>query len=70
MTDDVEPTGRRVLINDEEQYGIFPADLPLPGGWRDAGCTGTEDECVRYVDQHWTDMRPLSLRRALAAEGA
>jgi MbtH protein len=56
-----------VLINSEEQYGLFPSDLPPPTGWRLAGYTGTEAECVAYVDEHWTDMRPRSLRHAFAA---
>ncbi|MFB7243756.1 antibiotic synthesis protein MbtH [Streptomyces populi] len=59
-----------VLVNAEEQYGLFPAELPLPDGWRPADFTGTEDECVRYVDEHWTDMRPLSLRKALGGSAA
>lgn len=57
-----------VLINDEEQYGLFPAELPTPGGWRGAGFGGTEEDCMRYVDEHWTDMRPRSLREAMARE--
>ncbi|GAA5149356.1 MbtH family NRPS accessory protein [Pseudonocardia eucalypti] len=52
-----------VLINSEEQYGLFPSDLPPPVGWRPAGYSGTEIECVAYVDRNWTDMRPLSLRK-------
>jgi MbtH protein len=56
-----------VLINDEEQYGIFPAGQPIPPGWRPTGFEGPEDECARYVDEHWTDMRPLSLRRVLGS---
>jgi len=54
-----------VLINEEEQYGLFPAILAVPAGWRSTGFSGTEDECSTYVDEHWTDMRPLSLRRAM-----
>jgi MbtH protein len=54
-----------VLINHEEQYALFPVILPTPGGWRPAGFEGAEEECVRYVDEHWSDMRPLSLRQAL-----
>ncbi|HZB32291.1 MAG TPA: MbtH family protein [Streptosporangiaceae bacterium] len=57
----------RVLVNHEEQYGLFPAELPVPGGWREAGFTGTEDECVAFVDQAWTDMTPLSLRSGTTA---
>lgn len=59
-----------VLINAEEQHGLFPADLPTPAGWRPTDFTGTEEECVAYVDEHWTDMRPLSLRQALDGSAA
>lgn len=63
-----EPRTWVVLINDEEQYGLFPAELPVPGGWSATGFRGAEDECVKYVDEHWTDMRPKSLRVAMAQE--
>ncbi|MGB3444310.1 MAG: MbtH family NRPS accessory protein [Actinophytocola sp.] len=52
-----------VVINHEEQYSIWPDGRELPGGWRAAGMTGTEQECVDYIDEVWTDMRPLSLRK-------
>ena len=52
-----------VVINDEEQYSIWPAERDLPAGWRQGGFTGTEDECLSYIDETWTDMRPASLRR-------
>ncbi len=64
MSDDGAPLWT-VLINDEEQYGLFPAVIAVPGGWRTAGFTGTEAECTRYVDEQWIDMRPLSLRQSL-----
>ena len=54
-----------VLINHEEQYGLYPAGGPVPEGWRTAGFVGTEDECQAYVDERWTDLRPASLRRAM-----
>lgn len=61
-----------VVINIEEQYSIWPDDREIPDGWRavdDAGTkvAGTKDECLAYIEKHWTDMRPLSLRKALAA---
>lgn len=59
-----------VLINHEEQYGLFPQELAIPSGWREAGFSGSEEACIAYVDQHWTDMRPLSLRQAMAADVA
>jgi len=52
-----------VVVNDEEQYSIWPAGRDLPAGWRLDGYTGTEDECLAYIDETWTDMRPASLRR-------
>jgi MbtH protein len=61
-----------VVVNHEEQYSIWPADRPLPAGWRQDGMTGTESECLAHIDRVWTDMRPLSLRLAMgeAANGA
>jgi len=52
-----------VVINDEEQYSIWPVGRDLPAGWRQDGFTGTEDECLAYIEETWTDMRPASLRR-------
>jgi len=51
-----------VVINHEEQYAIWPADRELPAGWRKAGMRGTKAECLAWISQVWTDMRPLSLR--------
>ncbi|MEV5602555.1 MbtH family NRPS accessory protein [Streptomyces sp. NPDC052299] len=56
-----------VAVNDEEQHALWPAETPLPAGWRAEGFSGTEEECVAHVDQVWPDIRPLSLRRRLAA---
>ena len=55
-----------VVVNDEEQYSIWPAGRELPAGWRRDGFTGTEEECLAYIDETWTDMRPASLRRWMA----
>ena len=52
----------RVVVNHEEQYQIWPADRQIPLGWTDAGKTGTKDECLAYIREVWTDMRPRSLR--------
>ncbi|HEY2550139.1 MAG TPA: MbtH family protein [Streptosporangiaceae bacterium] len=52
-----------VVVNDEEQYSIWAAERELPAGWRQDGFTGPEDECLAYIDETWTDMRPASVRR-------
>jgi MbtH protein len=51
-----------VVMNDEEQYSIWPADRELPLGWHTVGKTGTREECLAYIQEVWTDMRPKSLR--------
>ena len=58
-----------VLVNDEEQYSIWLADAAVPAGWRAVGKVGTKQECLDYVRAVWTDMRPLSLRKAMEAQG-
>jgi MbtH protein len=52
----------QVVVNDEEQYSIWPSARDLPAGWYTEGTEGTEDECIAHIDEVWTDMRPRSLR--------
>ena len=56
----------KVVINPEEQYSIWPAERENALGWNDAGKTGTRAECLTYINEVWTDMRPLSLRVKMA----
>lgn len=51
-----------VLINEEEQYSLWPAVREAPEGWTQVGPTGTKDECSAYVEENWTDMTPKSKR--------
>jgi MbtH protein len=67
--DDDDKTQYKVVLNHEEQYSIWPADRENPAGWRDAGKVGTKAECLAYIEEVWTDMRPLSLRHAMDASG-
>jgi MbtH protein len=57
----------KVVLNYEEQYSIWPADKENALGWTDAGKTGSKEECLTHIKEIWTDMRPLSLRRKMAA---
>lgn len=52
-----------VLVNAEEQYSLWPHWKDIPGGWSNTGMSGNKQECLDYVEEHWTDMRPLSLRK-------
>ena len=55
----------KVVINDEEQYSIWPLDRDNPQGWRDCGKVGLKADCLEYIKEVWTDMRPLSLRKRM-----
>ncbi|AXL48861.1 antibiotic synthesis protein MbtH [Paraburkholderia caffeinilytica] len=52
-----------VVINDEEQYSIWPTFRAVPAGWREVGVRGPKADCLAHIDTVWTDMRPASLRR-------
>lgn len=57
----------KVLLNAEQQYSLWPATLAVPPGWSETDIIGSREECIKYVDTVWTDLRPLSLRKAMAA---
>jgi MbtH protein len=63
MTEEDDATVYKVVVNHEEQYSIWPAHRENPLGWRDVGTQGRKSECLAYIKEVWTDMRPLSLRR-------
>ena len=58
----------KVVVNDEKQYSIWPADRENAPGWSDEGKTGTKAECLEHIEQVWTDMRPESLRKRMEAQ--
>ncbi len=64
--DDDDAKIYKVVVNHEEQYSIWPAERDIPLGWRDAGMQGSKQECLAYIEEVWTDMRPMSLRRKMA----
>ncbi|MFL6120969.1 MbtH family protein [Actinophytocola sp.] len=59
----------QVVVNHEEQYSIWPVGRDIPPGWRADGPNGPKAECLAYIEEVWTDMRPLSLRREMEAAG-
>lgn len=62
--DDIEYT---VVVNDEEQYSIWPTFRAVPAGWREVGVRGPKAACLAHIETVWTDMRPASLRRHMDA---
>lgn len=69
MSWDTSDTLFFVVVNHEEQYSIWPEHKPLPLGWHAIDTKGSKDECLAYIKTVWTDMRPLSLRQELEAQG-
>jgi len=63
MTENNDEARYKVVVNHEEQYSIWPDDRPVPEGWREAEFAGNRKECLDHIEEVWTDMRPLSLRR-------
>lgn len=66
-TDNDDGVVYKVVKNHEEQYSIWPLRKPNPAGWVDGGKSGSKDECLSFIRDVWTDMRPLSLRQAMDA---
>jgi len=65
MEEQEDNTIYKVVVNEEGQYSIWPADRENALGWMDVGKQGTKRECLDYIETVWTDMRPLSLRKKM-----
>ena len=63
--EDEDKTIYKVVVNHEEQYSIWPEYRDNPLGWNDAGKVGPKADCLAYIKEVWTDMRPLSLRKKM-----
>jgi len=68
-SDSDDQTIYKVVVNHEEQYSIWPVHRDNPLGWSDAGKSGPKSECLAFIEAVWTDMRPLSLRKAMEHGG-
>lgn len=69
MEEQEDPTIYKVVVNHEVEYSIWPVERENPLGWRDAGKAGPKADCLAYIKELWTDMRPLSLRKRMEAAG-
>jgi MbtH protein len=63
--DNEDTTIYKVVVNHEEQYSIWPAHRENALGWSDVGKSGLKQECLAYINEVWTDLRPLSLRKQM-----
>ncbi|HEX6501147.1 MAG TPA: MbtH family protein [Micromonosporaceae bacterium] len=56
-----------VLVNDEEQYSLWPSALTVPAGWRTVHGDDSRQGCLDYVERNWTDLRPRAARQAVGS---
>lgn len=68
--EDQDTTIYHVVVNHEEQYSIWPDYKEAPKGWRTVGQSGPKQQCLDYIKEVWTDMRPLSLRKHMEQAAA
>lgn len=57
-----------VVVNEEGQYSIWRVDKAIPNGWKSVGERDTKSQCLDFIKETWTDMRPLSLQRDMVLE--
>ena len=57
-----------VLVNDEGQHSLWPVFVDVPDGWRQVFGEDSREACLAYVEEHWTDLRPLDLQRRMQAD--
>ncbi|MCJ8208032.1 MULTISPECIES: MbtH family NRPS accessory protein [unclassified Pseudomonas] len=69
MSLDSPDTRFLVVVNEQEQYSIWPDYRSVPDGWRALDVKGSKQECLDHIEKVWTDMRPLSLRQAMQEQG-
>jgi MbtH protein len=67
MADDrsTEPA-YKVVVNEQEQYSIWPLHRESPRGWREVGVEGSREDCLAHIEKVWTDMRPRTLRERMS----
>ncbi len=61
--DEQDTTRYAVVVNDEDQYSIWPVGRSIPAGWHPVGIEGVKSDCLSHIAAAWTDLRPLSVRR-------
>ena len=65
MQDEVDLGPHRVVVNHEDQFSLLSTGVALPAGWREANYEGSKAQCLAYIREVWSDLRPHSVRRAI-----
>ncbi|MER7756432.1 MbtH family protein [Kitasatospora sp. NPDC097643] len=54
-----------VLVNDEGQHSLWPTIVDVPAGWNIVHGESDRADCIRYIEENWTDLRPAGLISAM-----
>jgi MbtH protein len=58
-----------VLVNGDGQYSLWPEFVAVPAGWTAVFGVDGREECLRYIEEHWLDMRSAGLVAAMVDTG-
>ena len=58
----------KVLVNDEGQHSLWPAFADVPAGWEVRVQDSPRSDCLSFIEENWTDMRPRSLVEAMESD--
>ena len=48
----------KVVISLEKQYSMWPTCKKIPFGWKETGKIGNQQECLVFINEIWTDLKP------------
>lgn len=66
-----DPNGMFVVLrNSEDQHCLWPVFVDVPGGWQRVFGEDSREACLEYIESHWTDLRPRSLRQRMEADAS
>jgi uncharacterized protein YbdZ (MbtH family) len=54
-----------VLVNEQNQHSLWPVSIDVPAGWTVIQGEDSRQNCLDYIDSHWTDLRPANLIAAI-----
>ncbi|MGV9293203.1 MULTISPECIES: MbtH family protein [Amycolatopsis] len=53
-----------VLVNDAQQYSLWPSFAEIPPGWRVSLGESSREEALAHISGRWTDLSPENVREA------
>ncbi|MDP3819887.1 MAG: MbtH family NRPS accessory protein [Burkholderiales bacterium] len=61
---DIPAATHQLIVNDQEQFAVWPATRRVPNGWRPVGRTGTRESLTEYLREILVETLPAPLMRS------